>query len=476
MLSNQSSCKLAVFKTDRGGEFTSNEFSKYLSDHGIIHEMGPPESPQQNSVVERFNRTLAHRLRAQLIHGNLPLRLWGEVIIATSHILNLCPSKAIEHPCPEFAWQHQALGIRHPKINYKRLRVIGCIAYSIPPGHQTKLMPRSVKSIMVGYEPNSNAYRLWDPASNRVLVSNDTVFDESRFPLRENNESNSEELTTLNDPVWEEVWECPQPPSTSTPPPPAPPVPADEPIPVRRSTRNVQPVDRLGDLVGYHSVAAVNSTPVSDNDDGTENDEPSYSKAMKGVNRADWLKAMSDEFTSLQTHAFGRLVEPPPNANILPGMWRLKRKRDEFGKIIKYKARWVAGGNHQIKGVDFESTYASVGLTDTLRTLYAMAAKQDLEMAQFDIETAFLNGKMKHTVYVRQVTGFLDTNKPHQLMELDRSLYGTCQAHREFNDDLDTKLKLLGFTVCPVDNSLYTLRNGSRFIHVPMHQPTQLEP
>lgn len=178
---------------------------------------------------------------------------------------------------------------------------------------------------------------------------------------------------------------------------------------------------------------------------------------------------MSDEYSSLQLHNVGKLVEPPPNANILPGMWRLKRKRDELGKIIKYKARWVAGGNHQIKGVDFDSTYASVGLTDSLRTLYALAAVEDWEMAQFDIETAFLNGQMKHQVFVHQVTGFRDMNVPDHVMELTKSLYGTCQAHREFNEDLDIKLKQLGFRVCPVDNSLYTIRKGTSFIHIPMH-------
>lgn len=199
-------------------------------------------------------------------------------------------------------------------------------------------------------------------------------------------------------------------------------------------------------MIGYHTVSDLNHHPPSLTDDGPEHDEPSYSKAMKGPNRADWLSAMSEEFTSLQLHDVGKLVEPPPDANILPGMWRLKRKRDEFGRIIKYKACWVAGGNHQIKGVDFDSTYASVGLTDTLRTLYALAATEDLEMAQFDIETAFMNRKMKHKVFVRQVTGFCNADRPSCVMELNKSLYGTCQAHREFNEDLDTKLKQMSFS------------------------------
>lgn len=76
---------------------------------------------------------------------------------------------------------------------------------------------------------------------------------------------------------------------------------------------------------------------------------------------------------------------------------------------------------------------------------------------------------MKHDVYVRQVTGFPDQTKPNHVMILDRSLYGTCQAHREFNHDLDAKLKTMGFSIFPVDNSLYTLRRGSSFLNVPMH-------
>lgn len=214
--------KISVLKTDRGGEFTSSEFSQYLLDHGILREMGPPESPQQNSVVERFNRTLGERLRSQLFHGNLPPRLWGEVALATSFSLNLCPSKAINSPCPEFSWQKLALRIKEPKIPYRRLRAIGCLGYTIPPGHHTKLQARLLRTVLVGYEKNSNAYRLWDPKSNKILISNDVVFDENSFPLRENINRDPSELSILQDEVWDDIWEIPSAPNPSAPIPPAP--------------------------------------------------------------------------------------------------------------------------------------------------------------------------------------------------------------------------------------------------------------
>lgn len=173
--------------------------------NGIIHEMGPPESPQQNLVVDRFMQTLVSRLRSQLIHGNLPVRLWGEITMATSDILNLCPSKSIRYNCPEYAWQHLALNSENPQIPYDRLRVIGCLAYTIPPGPRNKLDHWSVKSVLVGYEKNSNSYRFWDPKSNRIMISNDTVFNEKVFPLRNSDPAITKELTILNNELWDEA-------------------------------------------------------------------------------------------------------------------------------------------------------------------------------------------------------------------------------------------------------------------------------
>lgn len=400
--------KIAILKTDRGGEFLSSEFNNYLLEHGIAREMGPPESPQQNSVVERFNRTLSERLRCQLFHGNLPPKLWGEVALATSYSINLCPSKSVSSQCPEYEWQRAAHHSENPTVPYHRLKAIGCLAYTIPPGHHNKLQPRSTRTILVGYEKNSSAYRLWDPSTNRVMVSNDVLFDENTFPLRDNINDDPADLSVLNDDVWDEIWQTPavNSPNTNAPitHPTLPPTP-DESPPVR-APRQRNTVSRLGNLIAYHTIQETSTNSTPQDDDGIENDSPTFSKAMKGPHREAWLQAMSKEFSSLQAHGVGTLVKPPPDANILPGMWRLKRKRDKFGRITTYKARWVAGGNHQIQGLDFDSTYASVGLTDSLRTLYALAAADDLEMQAFDIETAFLNGNMSHDVYVRQVTGF----------------------------------------------------------------------
>ena len=51
--------KLKVLRSDNGGEYTSEEFSKFLKSEGISHELTVPKSPEQNGVAERLNRTLS---------------------------------------------------------------------------------------------------------------------------------------------------------------------------------------------------------------------------------------------------------------------------------------------------------------------------------------------------------------------------------------------------------------------------------
>nr|GEX07770.1 putative zinc finger, CCHC-type [Tanacetum cinerariifolium] len=44
-------------KTDKGGEFTSREFTRYCKENGILKQLTAPYSPQQNGIVEKRNRS-----------------------------------------------------------------------------------------------------------------------------------------------------------------------------------------------------------------------------------------------------------------------------------------------------------------------------------------------------------------------------------------------------------------------------------
>ena len=55
---NQLGKSIKALRTDRGGEYLSQEFDDYLKDCGIVSQLTPPQTPQWNGVSKRRNRTL----------------------------------------------------------------------------------------------------------------------------------------------------------------------------------------------------------------------------------------------------------------------------------------------------------------------------------------------------------------------------------------------------------------------------------
>lgn len=77
--------------------------------------------------------------------------------------------------------------------------------------------------------------------------------------------------------------------------------------------------------------------------------------------------------------------------------WVFRIMKDIAGNV--YKARLCARGFMQKQGIYFGETFALVVRYDALRVLLAVAVEQDLEMAQFDVETTYCNGVLKKRVY-----------------------------------------------------------------------------
>jgi transposase InsO family protein len=83
---NQLERKIKRLRDDCGGEYTSNDFSQFCAEHGIIHDMTPPYSPQSNGVAERKKST--DLVNAMLESAGMPYKWWGEAILTTNFILN----------------------------------------------------------------------------------------------------------------------------------------------------------------------------------------------------------------------------------------------------------------------------------------------------------------------------------------------------------------------------------------------------
>lgn len=93
----------------------------------------------------------------------------------------------------------------------------------------------------------------------------------------------------------------------------------------------------------------------------------------------------------------------------------------------------------QRRGIDFTETFAPVVRYDSLRVFLAMVAKKNFEMLQFDVQTAFLYGKLQEDILMEIQEGLNTERKSRGLAansvvrKLERSLYGLKQAPRCWN-------------------------------------------
>jgi hypothetical protein len=92
--------KIKKLHSDRGGEYLSTEFDRYLKDQGIKHQLTVHHSPQQNSVAERLNHMLVEHARAMLLGQDMPKISWVEVLNYATWLKNHLPSHATPGKTP----------------------------------------------------------------------------------------------------------------------------------------------------------------------------------------------------------------------------------------------------------------------------------------------------------------------------------------------------------------------------------------
>lgn len=170
----QTGKKLKRLRVDMGKEWQNEKWDEYLQEKGIIMESGTPYAHAQNSVAERGICTVVERIRCMLADSGLLCGLWAETATTAIYLDNFIPS--VHHPGIILweVWTGKQQDISH-------LRPFGCTAYAkiVPKVDQSKLLPRSIKYVMIGYYRHS-AYKLYDPASRSIIKCCNVVFEEGQ--------------------------------------------------------------------------------------------------------------------------------------------------------------------------------------------------------------------------------------------------------------------------------------------------------
>ena len=133
---------------------------------------------------------------------------------------------------------------------------------------------------------------------------------------------------------------------------------------------------------------------------------------------------MESEYSSLLKNDTWDLAPPPEGKNTVGSRWILKGKRDKDDGVDRFKARLVAQGFSQVKGVDYDEVFSPVAQYTSVRSLLVLANAHDLEIHQMDVKTAFLNGSLDCEIYMSQPKGFVDPDRPNHICKLKKSNYG----------------------------------------------------
>ncbi|XXG47507.1 hypothetical protein AAC387_Pa02g2143 [Persea americana] len=172
MVKKQTGRKVKKLRTGNGNEYRLTEFENYYTDHSIVRHYTTTETPQQNGVAKRMNRTILDRARCMLFPAGLSKDFWVEAVNAGGYLINRPSHTKIGCKTPEETWSGNL-------ADYSNLRIFGCPSYA----HVkiNKLEPRAVKRILVGYAYGVKEYRLWctDQDSPRFIISRDVTFHEN---------------------------------------------------------------------------------------------------------------------------------------------------------------------------------------------------------------------------------------------------------------------------------------------------------
>ncbi|GJY88989.1 retrovirus-related pol polyprotein from transposon TNT 1-94 [Tanacetum coccineum] len=153
----------------------------------------------------------------------------------------------------------------------------------------------------------------------------------------------------------------------------------------------------------------------------------SISLVSEALQHPGWVDAMQDELNQFAKNKVWTLVLAPYGKTIIGSKWVFRNKRDETRIVIKNKARLVAQGYNQQKGIYYDETFAPVARLEAIKIFLAFVTYMNFIVYQMDVKSAFLNGKLKKkfmsknlqvlramsspTMYANWTKPFMDLNK-----------------------------------------------------------------
>ena len=107
---------------------------------------------------------------------------------------------------------------------------------------------------------------------------------------------------------------------------------------------------------------------------------------------------MIEEYQSIMKNDDWDIVPRPEGKSVVTSKWIYKIKHAADGSLEKYKARFVAQGFSQKKGIDYEEKFAPVARYTSIKLVLSLVVVMKWKIHQMDVKTSFLNSVVKEEV------------------------------------------------------------------------------
>nr|GEW60246.1 hypothetical protein [Tanacetum cinerariifolium] len=447
--------QVRIVQTDKGMEFLNQNLHAYFAVEGIRHQTSVAQTPEQNGVVERRNRTLVEAARTMLSAAYVHLFFWAEAIATACFTQN----HSLVIPRHEKTPYHI---INNHKPSVKFFHIFGSLCYIVRDGENLDKMKKKA-SDHVSSDPA--------PECQRMALEHDSlslaIQCQANVPQVDRTLTTSNELDLLFSPMFDELLNgssnvVSKSFAVSS---------ADAPNQRQQHTTPLNNHTTPASTCQVPTLAPTVSSSENINQAETyaENDQVADDRRqlesdaemcmfMLIVSRTEpknikeamansaWIESIHEELHQFNRFEVWELVDIPLCTNVINLKWPWKNKRDEENTVIRNKSRLVAKGYAQKEGVDFEESFASVARLEAVRLFIAYVAYKSFTVYQIDVKIAFLYDPLKEEVYVNQPDGFVDPYHPDKVYRLKKALYGLKQAPKAWYDELSKFLLSKGFS------------------------------
>jgi hypothetical protein len=496
--------ELSIIKCDNDPVYLSTHFTQRCHAQGIRFQKSQAYNPEQNSRIEKRFEYIDGLARANLYNYQViwelkqpPIKLFPYAMAYAIYVSDrLRPSYLDKSISAHEAFTGERPDLR-TSIPFGTLGIC-CMTDIKPKSSMKKMDDRGFPAIFIGFDPTHSPGYLMMTKSHppRIFVCRNVTFDlvkndlalekyESHHELFSVNHITSASFKNISNQYVNTDPNVGSEDSSSKNSDDEEDEPAEE-LPKKRVRRTNKEINHEIDYRDKFNFRSANNNAMKRMENLLEQKDSnklfllsdiytpmSLKQALSCSDAEFWRRGIIKEIQSQFDKGTHKRVVLPRGATAIQSKWIFRVKANRDGSL-QYKARLVAQGQTQIYGIDFDETYSPVARLETTRVFFARAAQYEWIIHQMDVDTAYLNATLDHTIYMRPPQGFRADEevlcppdyicKKGEVLQLMKAIYGTKQAGLQWFKLLRQFILSIGYVQCKFDGCLFT-RNDDEHGH-----------